>query len=106
MLKTFWPNAESLFLAKRSGSGARNSGLTMPDNLKKNRETSVIPRIWTNSSSESTASSSTFGVPWTRMVMSSIFCYSLAAICVQPSGFFADCCAVKASNHFGSSPTS
>jgi hypothetical protein len=32
------------------------------------------------------ASSSIFGVPWIRMVMSSIFCCSLAAISVQPSG--------------------
>jgi putative transposase len=31
---------------------------------------------------------------------------SLAAISVQLSGSFADCCAVKARNHSGSSPTS
>ena len=76
-----------------------------PNVLKRNRDASVIPGIWTNSSSESTAGSSLFGVPWIRTVMSSIFCYSLAAISVQPSGSSADCCAVKASSHSGSSPT-
>ena len=60
-------------------------GPTMPDVLRRNRDASVIPGIWTNSLSESTASSSIFGGPWIRMVMSSIFCCSLAAIRVQPS---------------------
>src|SRR5215470_11827138 len=53
-----------------SGSGAGNSDLTMPGFLRRNRDASVIPGIWTNSSSESTASSSIFGVLWIRMVMS------------------------------------
>lgn len=53
-------------------------------------------------SSDLTASSSIFGLPWIRMVMSSIFCCGLAAINVQPSGSLA----VKASNHSGSPPTS
>jgi hypothetical protein len=53
-----------------------------------------------------TGSSGRFGVSWIRTVMSSIFWCSLAAISVQPSGFFADCCTVKASNHSGSSPKS
>src|SRR5262249_9144413 len=37
-----------------------------------------------------------YDVLWIRTVMSSIFCCSLAAISVPPSGSFADCCAVKA----------
>jgi putative transposase len=60
-LKIFWPNEESLFLTKPSGSGARNSDPTMPDVLRRNRHASLIPGIWTNSSSESTASRSIFG---------------------------------------------
>ena len=47
-----------------------------------------------------------FGVPWIRMGMSSIFCCSHAAISVQPSASFVACCAVKARNRYGSSPTS
>jgi len=46
------------------------------------------------------------GVPWIRMMMSLTFCCSLAAINVQPTGSFADRCAVKAGNHSGSLPTS
>src|SRR5215472_4008241 len=74
--------------------------------LKKQQDASVVPGIWTNSSSESMASSSIYGVLWIRTVMSSIFCCSLAAISVPPSGSFADCCGVKTRNHSGSSPTS
>ena len=53
MWKIFWPNAEALFLTKPSGSGAGNLGPTMPDGLRRNKDVSVIPGIWTNSSSES-----------------------------------------------------
>jgi putative transposase len=42
-LKIFWPNEESLFLTKSSGSGARNSDPTMPDVLRRNRHAWVIP---------------------------------------------------------------
>ena len=73
MWKIFWPNAESLFLRKPSANGAGNSDPTMPDVLRRNRDASVILGIWTNSSSESTASSSIFGVPSIKMVMSLIF---------------------------------
>jgi len=64
-------DAESSFLTKPSGDGAANSDPTMPDVSRRNRDASVIPGIWTNSSSQSTASSSIFGVPWIRRVMSS-----------------------------------
>src|SRR5262249_28996358 len=52
--------------------------------------------IWTNCSSESTASSTISGVPLIRTETLSIFCYNLAAISTQPSDSFADWCAVKA----------
>src|SRR5215469_18326291 len=45
---------------------AGNSDPTMPYVSRRNRDGSVIPGIWTNSSSESTANSSIFGVPWIR----------------------------------------
>ena len=94
------------FRKKPSASGAGNSDPTMPDVLRRNRAASEILGIWTNYSSESTASSTIYGVRWIRTVMSSIFFCSLAVISLQPSGSFADCYAAKASNHSGSSPTS
>jgi hypothetical protein len=94
------------FRKKPFASDAGNSDPTMPDVLRRNKDASVIPGIWTNSSSEPTASSSIFGVPWIRTVMSLIFCCSLAVISELRIGSFADYCAVKASNHSGSSPTS
>jgi hypothetical protein len=55
MLKISLPNVELLFLTKPFGAGAGSSDPTMPDVLRRNRDASVIPGIWTNSSSESTA---------------------------------------------------
>src|SRR5215471_5456455 len=93
-------------LTKPSGDGAGNSDPTMSDVSRRNRDDSVITGIWTNSSSESMASSRIYDVLWIRTVMSSIFCCILAAISVPPSGSLADCWAVKARSHSGSSPTS
>jgi putative transposase len=84
MWKIFWPNAESLFLTKPSAQWCWKFGPDYARRLKKKQGPSVTLGIWTNSSSELTASSSIFGVPWIRMVMSLIFCCSLAAISVQP----------------------
>jgi hypothetical protein len=55
-----------------TGAGAGNSDPTMPEILRRNRDASVIPGIWTNSPSESTSGGSIFGVPWIRMVKSSM----------------------------------
>jgi len=60
------------FLRKPSGAGAGNSDPTMPEVLRRNRDASAIPGIWTNSPSESTSGGSIFGVPWIRMVKSSM----------------------------------
>src|SRR6516165_6023003 len=88
-----------------SGDGAGNSDPTLLGVSRKSKVVSGTLGIWTNFSSGLTVSSSIFGVPLTRTVMSSTFCCSLVAISKQPSGSSADWCEVKVKNRSGSSPT-
>src|SRR5215468_7211995 len=60
---------------------------------------------WTNCSSELMDNSSISGVQLIRTVTLSISCYNLVAISAQPIDFYGGWCAVKAKNHFESSPT-
>src|SRR6516225_12314920 len=68
----------------------RKFGPGYAQRLKGNRAVSATSGMWTNCSSELTASSNISGVPLIRTGTLSIFCYNPAAISAQPSDSFAD----------------